>query len=92
MGCGERLMLDGGPLSSLWFLPAEAKILSTSRSLRGSIMQVQLSKSVPLRNSVISELVLLVEREGYCRIYLNLTESSDLDPMLELGEAMYFAA
>lgn len=55
-------------------------------------MQVQLSKSVPLRNSVISELVLLVEREGYCRIYLNLTESSDLDPMLELGEAMYFAA
>lgn len=82
---GSRLVLHSFEDEALWFLPAECKVIESARGLRGCVVRATLLAPIPLRNSDICELVLLVEEAGVCDVYMGLSHSMELDPILQIG-------
>ncbi len=83
---GKRLELQESG-ERLWFLPAECEVIESMLGLRGRTVRARLSTPIPLRNSEIAEVILVVEDDMVCEVYMGLSDSMTLDPILQLGKA-----
>lgn len=84
---GAKIQILSTESDWLWFLPAQCDIVETIGSLRGRVLRCRLNKAIPLRNTEISQIVLLVDSNFECDVYLGLSESLNMDPILHLGKA-----
>ncbi|MFM9874424.1 MAG: hypothetical protein ACKVQS_13290 [Fimbriimonadaceae bacterium] len=84
---GTRIELQASQGAGLWFLPAECEVIESLRDLHGRVVRAKLSIPIPLRNTDIEEVVLLVGETGSCDVYMGLSGSLSLDPILQIGQA-----
>ena len=66
---------------------AKIQILSTESDWLWFLPAQCDKKAIPLRNTEISQIVLLVDSNFECDVYLGLSESLNMDPILHLGKA-----
>jgi|GEM_PF-3620055 len=84
---GNRLKLQETNGERLWFLPAECEVIESITGLRGRLVRARLSAPIPLRNSTIAEIILVIDECGACEIYMGFTPALIIDPILKLGRA-----
>lgn len=84
---GAKINVRAIDAERIWFLPTECDVVESIANLRGRAVRCQLRESIPLRNMEISQIVLLVDSNLECDVYMGLSGSLTMDPILFLGRA-----